>query len=48
MNIRGKRTQKVIKILDKIGATSYLSSIGAQNYLIEDDYISHTKIPLNF
>ena len=48
MNIEGKRTQKVIKILDKIGATSYLSAEGAQNYLAEDDYNSHTKIPLSF
>ena len=48
MNIEGKRTQKVIKILDKIKATSYLSAIGAENYLVEDDYASHTKIPLNF
>ena len=48
MNIDAKRTQKVIKILDKIGATSYLSAEGAQDYLAEDDYISHTKIPLSF
>ena len=48
MNIEGKRTQKIIKILDKIKATSYLSAVGAENYLVEDDYASHTNIPLKF
>ena len=48
MNIEGKRTQKIIKILNKIGATKYISTPGAHNYLLEDDYISQTKIPLSF
>ena len=48
MNIEGKRTQKVIKILDTIAATKYISTPGAQNYLLEDDYASQTKIPLSF
>ena len=48
LKVEGKRTEKVINILDKISASKYISTPGAQDYLSEDNYNSKTKIPISF
>ena len=48
-SINEKRTQKVIKILEKIDAKEYISPIGGKEYLIEDNFqkISSVKLTIN-
>ncbi len=48
LKVKGKRTEKVINILDKISASKYISTPGAEDYLSEDNYRSKTKIPISF
>ena len=48
INSKGKRTKKVISILENISASKYISTIGAKEYLTQDGFISQTKIPLVF
>ncbi len=48
LKVKGKRTEKVINILDKISASKYISTPGAQEYLSEDNYSLKTKIPISF
>ena len=37
MNVHGLRSQRIIKICDKLRATTYLATKGAQDYM-EQDY----------
>lgn len=48
LKVKGKRTEKVINILNKISASKYISTPGAEDYLYEDNYSSKTKIPISF
>ena len=48
LNIKGKRTEKVINILKEVSASKYISSPGAQDYLSEDNYGLNTNIPVSF
>ena len=43
-----KRTEKIISILNKVSASSYISPPGAQDYLSQDNYGLNTNIPLSF
>lgn len=47
-SIDEKRTTKVIKILEKIGAKEYLSPIGSKEYLQKDSFDRGTTIALKF
>jgi hypothetical protein len=47
-NIKDKRTKKVIQILEELGATEYLSPLGAKEYLKEDNFKKLTDIKLLF
>ena len=46
--IKALRTEKIIKILNNINATKYLSPIGSKDYLLKDDFKNKTKIDLEF
>ena len=46
LGIIGKRTQRIIKILDYFKADTYLSPIGASEYLNSDGFSKLTKIKL--
>ena len=48
LKIKGKRTEKIISILNKVSASSYISPPGAQDYLSQDNYGLNTNIPLSF
>lgn len=48
LNLEGKRTDKVIQILDHFKASEYLSPKGAMEYLIKDKFEKKTSIELNF
>ena len=48
MGIDGKRTERVINILEDLGATQYLSPQGASEYLAEDGFAGQTSIDLRF
>lgn len=48
MNIDGRRTLRLIKILEKLGADTYLSPIGAMEYLKVDEFSKLTDIELKF
>lgn len=38
LNVRGLRSQRIINICKKLGATSYLATKGAQEYMEKDDF----------
>lgn len=38
LNVDGSRSQRIINICDKLGATRYLATKGAQNYMEKDDF----------
>ena len=46
LKIEGKRTDRIIKILEKIKATNYFSTIGSKQYLADDQFTKLTKIKL--
>jgi hypothetical protein len=46
--IEGKRTERIIGILEKLEAKTYLSPQGAGEYLDLDDFINQTKIKLSY
>lgn len=48
LDASGARTAKVIDILDKVGATRYLSAGGAFEYMRDDCYRNLTDIPAEF
>ena len=48
LNIDEKRTTRLIKILEKIKATEYLSPEGAKSYLESDNFNNLTSIKLSF
>ena len=48
LNIDGKRTSKLIKILEKIGATEYISTTGTREYLKDDEFEKITNVKLIF
>ena len=48
LNISGKRTERVINILEKLKADVYLSPQGAAEYLDLDDFPSKTTVKLTF
>lgn len=48
LNLDGKRTDKVIQILDHFKASEYLSPKGAMEYLIKDKFEKKSSIELNF
>tara|TARA_B100000989_G_scaffold294370_1_gene273361 strand:+ start:1719 stop:2420 length:702 start_codon:yes stop_codon:yes gene_type:complete len=45
-NIKKTRTDKIIELIKKINATEYLTVIGSENYLAEDNFEKKTKIKL--
>ena len=47
-NLTDERTIKIIKILNRINATEYLSPAGSKKYLKEDKFEDLTKIKLLF
>ena len=48
MGFKQTRTQKLIKILEKLNAKEYISPIGAKEYLTEDQFEILTDIKLRF
>ena len=48
LNIKDKRTNKIIKILQEINAKEYISTIGAKEYLVKDKFKELTNIKLSF
>lgn len=48
LSVDGKRTSKIINICESVGANTYLSPLGAKDYLHEDGYLNETKIRLDF
>jgi len=48
LNISGKRTERIINILEKLKADVYLSPQGAAEYLQLDDFPNKTSINLTF
>ena len=48
MNIDAKRTDKLLVILENLGATHYLSPVGAQDYLEVDNFMDRTDAVLEY
>ena len=48
LNISGKRTERIIKILEKLNADIYLSPQGAAEYLDLDDFVNQTCVNLTY
>ena len=48
LNLPGQRTDRLISILKHIGATSYLSPVGARQYLLDDQFQDKCSIELKF
>lgn len=48
LNIKEKRTKKIITILDKLKATEYVATEGSRDYLQDDDFEKITNIKLTF
>jgi len=48
LNIKENRTIKIVKILEQINASEYISTIGAKEYLIKDNFEELTNIKLTF
>ena len=48
LNFSEKRTDKLIKILEKLKVDEYLSPIGAKDYLINDKFENLTNVKLSF
>ena len=48
LNFSEKRTDKLIKILEKLKVDEYLSPIGAKDYLIKDKFENLTNVKLSF
>lgn len=46
LNISGRRTNRLIDILNEIGATEYLTPVGAIDYLQKDKFTEHCQIKL--
>ena len=46
--LNDKRTTKIIQILKKINAGTYLSPEGAKTYLLQDNFEEMTKVKLLF
>ena len=46
-NFQEKRTEKIIRILNELKATEYLSPTGSKEYLIEDNFEDLTNIKLS-
>lgn len=46
MGIAGKRTSRLIRILEHVGCTEYVTTPGALTYLCEDRFQELTRIPL--
>ena len=47
-NLKLKRTEKIVKILEKLKSTDYLAVKGSQQYLVEDKFSELTKINLSY
>jgi hypothetical protein len=48
IGIEGKRTSRLVEILKHCGATTYLSPVGAKQYLEEDSFERVSEIKLQF
>lgn len=48
LGINGIRTDRLIKILEHIGATEYLSPVGARGYLETDKFEEKTSVKLHY
>ena len=48
LDVSGKRTERIIKILEKLNADIYLSPIGSAEYLELDDFYSKSSTKLTF
>jgi hypothetical protein len=48
LGVPGKRTERVIALCEAVGATTYVSPPGAQEYLEADDFRSRSPIALEF
>lgn len=48
LDLPGKRTERLIRICDRIGCTEYVSPMGASDYLAEDGFAAKTATSLTF
>ena len=48
MDIKGRRTERLIKILGQLNADTYLSPVGAMEYLQIDNFMNKTTASLKF
>ncbi len=48
IGILGKRTDRIIKILEKFNVKKYISPVGSKKYLTKDKFIERTNIILTF
>lgn len=48
LGCEGKRSERLLNILARVGATHYVSPKGAENYLFEDDFQNNGKVELSF
>ena len=48
LNIKGKRTERVVSILNEVSASQYISPPGSKDYLSKDKYDLNTNIPISF
>lgn len=48
LKVNGKRTSKIINILNKVSASHYISPPSSKDYLTQDQYELNTNIPISF
>ena len=48
MHFASKRTDKLLMILENLGATHYISPVGAQDYLEDDNFMDRTDVVLEY
>lgn len=48
LHIPGKRTDRLIAILEHLGASDYISPVGSRDYLIQDDFAAKTDVRLSY
>lgn len=48
LDVAGKRSDRLIRICEKLGCDEYLSPVGSADYLAEDQFCERTSINLSF
>ena len=48
LNCSGNKSEKLINILQKVGAEAYLSSTGSQSYIEDEGLFHESKIPVKY